>query len=206
MNDLHTGDVKNTRSFSFRGRKNSAIIGSIALLFVLAGQTPAKAEETMIDGLAWRSLTDTVGAGLSWNDVATVCPLDETPCEGIVNGVDFTGWTWASKSRVEGMLYQLTGWSIGDSGPYYGSTLDLFFAQFAPVLESTSVKLSHGIYALPENPADAMVGAIWIIDAKVSAGSDAIDEEQIDVSATEAGSLSVCFSFGTRSWRSVTTA
>ncbi|TDG11375.1 hypothetical protein E2F43_18485 [Seongchinamella unica] len=188
MNDLQEDKATKRRSSTSPGRTFSAALGALVLLLMLTAQAaPAKAGETLIDGLAWRALTDTAGAGLSWSDVATVCPLNETPCKGSVNGIDFTGWTWASKSRVEAMLYQLTGWSIGDSGPYYGSTLDLFFDQFAPVKETDGVKLSHAIYALPEIPGDAMVGAIWIIDAKVPAGTDAIDEQPIDVTATEAG-------------------
>ncbi|MEZ5570984.1 MAG: hypothetical protein R3E64_03085 [Halioglobus sp.] len=154
---------------------------------LMASVHPAIADEVLVDGFAWRQLTDTAGAGLSWADVASVCPLDETPCEGSVKGVDFTGWIWASRQRVDKLFYTLTGWSIGDSGSFSSDQVELFFDLFEPVFvpENDTAQLSHGIYSLPEIPVDAMVGAVYLLDAKVNSGSDKIDETPIDISATE---------------------
>jgi len=50
-------------------------------------------------GKEWRQLTDT--AGLSWNQLAEVCPRDGfSPCSGLAGGIDLTGWVWATDSEV----------------------------------------------------------------------------------------------------------
>ena len=50
-------------------------------------------------GHEWRQLYETTG--VSWNDVALVCPLDgSTPCSGTAGGRDLTTWIWASDAQV----------------------------------------------------------------------------------------------------------
>jgi hypothetical protein len=50
-------------------------------------------------GLAWRSLTETVG--LSWNQVAALCPRDGVnPCWGSINGVNLSGYVWATEAQL----------------------------------------------------------------------------------------------------------
>ena len=50
-------------------------------------------------GRAWSQLTTT--AGLSWTQLATVCPKDgQTPCAGTVAGRNLDGWIWATDAQV----------------------------------------------------------------------------------------------------------
>lgn len=50
-------------------------------------------------GKAWRQLTATTG--VSWTQVATICPRDgRTPCSGTVGTRDLTGWVWATAPQV----------------------------------------------------------------------------------------------------------
>ena len=59
---------------------------------------PSSAAPT-VDGREWRELFETTG--LSWSQVASVCPTDgETPCSGTVGGSNLTGWTWATADQV----------------------------------------------------------------------------------------------------------
>lgn len=38
---------------------------------------------------------------VSWSDTASVCPLDGvTPCQGLLGGVDVTGWIWATEQQA----------------------------------------------------------------------------------------------------------
>ena len=43
--------------------------------------------------------------GLTWNQIAQVCPTDgATPCSGTVGGKVLTGWNWATQAQVRAML------------------------------------------------------------------------------------------------------
>jgi hypothetical protein len=51
------------------------------------------------NGHEWRQLKETTG--LTWNQIASVCPRDgETPCSGTVGGKVLTGWVWATDEQV----------------------------------------------------------------------------------------------------------
>ena len=51
-------------------------------------------------GKEWRHVPSTMG--LSWNQVATVCPTDgATPCSGVVAGRDMNGWRWGTREQVQ---------------------------------------------------------------------------------------------------------
>ena len=87
-------------------RRNAlAIAAGIAVsLTAFAPQlaTPSSAAPTA-EGKEWRELYDTTG--LSWSQVATVCPTDGvTPCNGSVGGRNLTGWTWGTASQVRALL------------------------------------------------------------------------------------------------------
>ena len=71
----------------------------------LVSQT-ARAAPVIVDGLAWRQLTDT--DGILWADVATVCPSGGGLCSGSVGGVSFSGWTWATRAEVGTLLFAAT--------------------------------------------------------------------------------------------------
>ncbi|MEZ5567427.1 MAG: hypothetical protein R3E54_03655 [Halioglobus sp.] len=161
---------------------------AVLLASILYFSVPSsQADEVLIDGLAWRQLTDTAGAGLSWNDVATVCPLNETPCDGTVNGVDVTGWTWASSSRVNRMLDILTGLRVPATPSKLDSSVELFFDTFDAVFvsDSGSVSLSYGLYSLPSPPADDLIDVLEIRDATSSSGSDRMVGQQVAVTDSE---------------------
>ena len=78
-----------------------------ALVVVLVGGLvsvgPTSTAAPTVDGREWRELYETTG--LSWSEVATVCPTDgETPCAGTVRGRNLTGWTWATGDQVLDLL------------------------------------------------------------------------------------------------------
>ena len=51
------------------------------------------------NGTEWRQLYETTG--LSWNQVAAICPRDgETPCSGSIGTKVLTGWIWATDDQV----------------------------------------------------------------------------------------------------------
>ena len=57
------------------------------------------------NGREWRQLTATTG--LTWNQIATVCPTAAQGggvCSGVVGGRDFTGWHWATQDDVRALL------------------------------------------------------------------------------------------------------
>ena len=73
----------------------------VGLLGSLGAATAAAAP--IVDGREWRELFETTG--LSWSQVASVCPTDgETPCSGTVGGRNLTGWTWATASQVRDLM------------------------------------------------------------------------------------------------------
>ena len=80
----------------------------LALVALLAGTLVSVAAPTTtaaptVDGREWRELYETTG--LSWSQVASVCPTDgATPCAGTVGGRNLTGWTWATSGQVRDLL------------------------------------------------------------------------------------------------------
>ncbi len=64
----------------------------------LIGAPEAPAAPTVGDK-EWNELFPTTG--LTWDQVASVCPLDgATPCNGTVGGRNLTGWVWATEAQV----------------------------------------------------------------------------------------------------------
>ncbi len=63
---------------------------------VMAPESPAA---PTIGDREWNELFPTTG--LTWDQVATVCPTDgATPCSGTVGGRNLTGWVWATEPQV----------------------------------------------------------------------------------------------------------
>jgi hypothetical protein len=85
-------------------------------------------------GKEWRQLTDTVGA--SFSQVAEVCPRDGiSACSGAVDGVDLSGWVWATDAQV----IELFSYFAPDilksttvSGVQYFFPGSLFLSEFRP--------------------------------------------------------------------------
>ncbi len=70
-------------------------------------------------GKEWRQLYETTG--LSWNQVASVCPTDgATPCTGTVGGKNLTGWVWATDTQVIAFMGQYAPALLTASPPSVG--------------------------------------------------------------------------------------
>lgn len=81
-----------------------AVRASLCAVACLIGMAAAGAQ-TYDDGHGreWRQPPATIN--LSWDEIASVCPTDGvTPGSGVVGGVDFTGWTWATPDQVALLL------------------------------------------------------------------------------------------------------
>src|SRR3954454_6203842 len=83
--------------------RSKALLATLCtLLFVAAMVTvaPAAAETTDPAGNEWRQLYETTG--LTWDQVASICPQDGvTPCSGSIGpSRDLTGWVWATSDQV----------------------------------------------------------------------------------------------------------
>jgi hypothetical protein len=86
------------------------------------------------NGKTWRQLTETTG--LTWTQVAQVCPRDgSSPCTGAIGTRDLNGWVWATAEQVTELFagYEdeiLTNPSL--SGPQYYFTADAFLGFLRP--------------------------------------------------------------------------
>ncbi len=76
-------------------------IRTLAVIFTLFS-TAALAQPVIKDGKEWLQPVDFVN--LSWNDVALVCDPDTGLCDGELNSIDVTGYTWASVDDVNGLF------------------------------------------------------------------------------------------------------
>ena len=96
-------------------KKFLAGIAIVLFMFSMVGMAHA----VVINGLDWRQITDTTS--ISWDQMAGIYdPSDGTLLEGVapeINGVDFTGWTWASGVDVAAMINSIYG-----DNYYYGGT------------------------------------------------------------------------------------
>ena len=85
-------------------------------------------------GRVWRQLTETTG--LSWTQIAAVCPRDgATPCTGVIGGRDLRGWVWGTAEQVTTLLGQyepaiLTAPSVEGFEQFF--TAENFFGSFRP--------------------------------------------------------------------------
>lgn len=86
------------RHWSVRFALVAVFVGGLSSL----GAATSAAAPT-VDGREWRELFETTG--LSWTQVASVCPTDgETPCSGTVGGRNLTGWTWATAGQTRDLM------------------------------------------------------------------------------------------------------
>jgi hypothetical protein len=75
------------------------------------------------DGKRWRQLTQTTG--MTWSQVAAVCPRDGVSrCSGSIGSRDLTGWVWATDAQVVALMGHyvpaiLTADPPSVSGPEY---------------------------------------------------------------------------------------
>ncbi|MCP3877095.1 MAG: hypothetical protein GY701_01685, partial [Sulfitobacter sp.] len=76
-------------------------IRTLAVIFTLFS-TAALAQPVIKDGKEWLQPADFLN--LSWNDVALICDPDTGLCDGQLNNIDVTGYTWASVDEVNGLF------------------------------------------------------------------------------------------------------
>lgn len=114
----------------------------IALPVLLFATGVAHAQDAYTDqfGRTWRQVVGTTG--LTWNQVASVCPTDGSPCAGRAGGADLTGWVWASKEEVREMFAEfapdiLLSDSVG--GPAYTLSGLGFTNVFTPTWEQYTI-------------------------------------------------------------------
>lgn len=85
-------------------------------------------------GTAWRQLTETVG--LTWSQVAAVCPQDGvSPCTGNVGTTALKGWVWATDEQVVQLISRYEPEILNSrslSGPAYDAGVARFFLAFKP--------------------------------------------------------------------------
>jgi hypothetical protein len=79
----------------------------LSLFVALAAALPAAAAPPdpvdQGNGEKWRQLYETTG--LSWSEVAHICPRDgATPCSGSIGSRVLTGWIWATDAQVIELL------------------------------------------------------------------------------------------------------
>lgn len=71
-------------------------------LFVLFQAAPSWAQSVVRAGKEWLQPLDFVN--LSWNNVAAVCPPPSGACSGFLNGIDVTGYTWATVDDMNALF------------------------------------------------------------------------------------------------------
>jgi len=88
----------------WRSLGGALVVGVAAL--TLGVQPASAAPPDPVDGgngTEWRQLYETTG--LSWNQLAGICPRDGvTPCSGSVGSTSLTGWVWATDAQVVGLM------------------------------------------------------------------------------------------------------
>ena len=160
---------------------------ALFLLLLASGAAPAGAVAPTDDGHGkeWRQLPESTG--LTWQQVATVCPQDgATPCTGSVGIRNFDRWVWATQLQtielfnyylpenpalpnngklsltnlgVGGMAY----WFVAQEFPF--SPTFSFTMNGAPYLSSTSVT---GMTSTLAAPGSAILGSVGFGNSPVS--------------------------------------
>lgn len=83
--------------------RSSAILMTAVLTAALLPVIALAADYDDGHGRLWRGPAATTG--LSWDQVATICPTDgQTPGDGTVAGRNLTGWVWATREQVTEMM------------------------------------------------------------------------------------------------------
>jgi hypothetical protein len=119
----------------------SLLLITFSVMFLFAVPIISRAQSATVHdghGKEWRQLGQT--AGLSWNQIAQVCPQDgSTRCSGSVNNVNLNEWTWATDVQV----LQLMSYFEPDmatnravSGMQYFFTGQTFLSAFQPTFSS----------------------------------------------------------------------
>jgi len=158
-------------------RKRLGVLAYVILFLAISG-VPGEVSAAANDnhGKEWRQLTETVG--LTWNQVAQVCPRDGiSPCSGVVGGRDLSGWVWATDVQVITLFSYfepdiLTSPSI--SGMQYFFTATPFLSFLRPTFSFTITYQSGGFTAGWTASVDAagspIAGSVSVGTTPVSVG------------------------------------
>jgi hypothetical protein len=77
----------------------------------------AEPDIVTVDGREWAQVDQFTN--LSWNDINDVCPMGICIDNGVLNGHNMTGWTWASVDDVNALFNYYIGSDELGSGPDY---------------------------------------------------------------------------------------
>jgi hypothetical protein len=110
------------------------LVSAVLVAAASAATASAQVAYTDFQGREWRELVGTTNA--TWNAIANVAPTDGvTPIAGSVNGVNLSGWVWATRDQVTEVMAEfapeiaLTG-TVG--GPAYTLSALGFLDYFNP--------------------------------------------------------------------------
>lgn len=128
-----------------------------------------------VDGREWAQVT--LFSGLSWVEIWGVCPQGECADNGLLNGYDMTGWTWASFGQTTVLFNNFLVAKLPTIGRF--STTDSpatelnesFFALFNLTRDSSSVRNVYGWvrdYATTTTPPWGIICDFTIIDDSLS--------------------------------------
>lgn len=125
--------------------RNAVRLAVGAVVSLLFSAFSVFAAPIVIDDREWRQVTDTIG--LTRDQVATVCDSGTGACNGSLNGVDFTGWTWASLDDIGGLFAALTPYAGGQTQFFEADSVwaPAFFEIFEPTEITTERLLIEGL-------------------------------------------------------------
>ena len=112
------GSLEMECRLSFQGKEESEKVGEVVAsseTFYLMPIFLPYRDIVTVNGREW--LQPSLFNDLSWNDIDAVCP--EGSCKGMLNGVDVTGWRWASIDEVKALLHYYIGNEVLASGEDY---------------------------------------------------------------------------------------
>jgi Ca2+-binding RTX toxin-like protein len=168
-----------------RRRATRGLLPTILVLFALAGGGPVSAAppDPVDDGNGkeFRQLYETTG--VSWNQVAAICPRDgRTPCSGSIGTKVFSGWIWATDAQVIALMgafdpAMLTGDPPTVAGPEHVFTAVAFLGQMRWTIDITST-YSHSEAAIgwtsSTDTSGAPIGAAVAFGFPPASGSFAV--------------------------------
>lgn len=116
------GSTDPTCTLSFQGYEESEGVENMVASSELFYLMPVFGENSNIvevDGKEW--LQPLLFLNLSWNDIDAICPNLTGICDGVLNGYNLTGWTWASIDDANTLFNYYIGYNAMGPGP------DIFF-------------------------------------------------------------------------------
>jgi hypothetical protein len=115
------------------------------MIVTLAYASVAQATPILVGDNEWRQVTDTVG--LTWDELITVCDPGTGACDGSIDQVDFSGWTWASLDDIGSLFAALTPYPGGQTQYFEADSgwAPAFFGLFEATEITTERLLIEGL-------------------------------------------------------------